>query len=151
MKGSPVVIALLNRGLALELAAVNQYLAQSKMCKRWGYHKLADRLYADYQEERTHAELLIERILFLEGSPSIKVGEQLRLGSNVHDQLKDDLNLELGAVRFYNQAISTCLPTKDTGSRETAEFLLKSSEGEVSEIRVSAQPDQADRPAKLPH
>jgi bacterioferritin len=136
MKGNPEIIALLNKGLTYELSAVNQYLAQSKMCKRWGYHKLADELYADYQDERIHAELLIERILFLEGCPEIKVGERIRLGSNVQEQLENDLSLELGTVNFYNETISSCIQAKDTGSRETAEFLLKSSEDDVQELEA---------------
>jgi bacterioferritin len=134
MKGHPEVIARLNKGLALELTAVNQYLAQSKMNKHWGYHKLADHLFKDYQEERLHAETLIERILFLEGTPEIKVGEHINLGKNVKEQLENDLALETNAVKFYNEVVEVCAREKDTGSREVAEFLLRSSEDDVQEL-----------------
>lgn len=134
MKGHSEVIALLNKGLALELTAVNQYLAQSKMCKHWGYHRLADELFKDYQDERLHAETLIERILFLEGYPEIRVGEHINLGKSVQEQLENDLKLETGAVKFYNDVVQTCTAEKDAGSREVAEFLLRSSEEDVLEL-----------------
>ena len=136
MKGNSEVIDLLNKGLALELTAINQYLAQSKMCKNWGFHKLAGKQFIDYQEERTHAEALIDRILFLEGMPEIRVGDQIRLGLNVKEQLENDLHLEMTAVNFYNELISVCVRVKDTGSREIAEFLLKDSESDVQEIEA---------------
>ncbi len=134
MKGNPEVIILLNKGLALELTAVNQYLAQSKMCKHWGYQKLAAKLFMDYQEERIHAETLIDRVLFLEGNPEIKVGEQIHLGTNVQEQLENDLQLETSTVNFYNQVIPVCTQAKDAGSREISEFLLKSSEEDTLEL-----------------
>jgi bacterioferritin len=136
MKGNAEVIGLLNQGLALELTAINQYLAQSKMCSNWGYHKLAGKQFKDYQEERKHAEMLIDRILFLEGMPDIKVGDKIRLGSTVQEQLENDLQLELAAVNFYNELVATCVRLKDTGSREIAEFLLKDSENDVHELEA---------------
>lgn len=134
MKGQSEIITLLNKGLGLELTAVNQYLAQSKMSKRWGFHKLAAHLYADYQDERTHAEKLIERILFLEGSPEIKVGEPVQFGKDIQEMLQHDLELETKVVRYYNDVVVRCSELKDAGSRELAEFLLKSSEGDVQEL-----------------
>ncbi len=136
MKGNAEIIALLNKGLALELTAINQYLAQSKMCENWGYHKLAQKQFGDYQEERNHAEKLIERILFLEGMPNIKVGDQINLGTNVQEQLENDLKLELSVVEFYNEFIAVCSRLKDTGSREIAEFLLRDSEEDVHELEA---------------
>ena len=136
MKGNPDVIGLLNQGLGLELTAINQYLAQSKMCKNWGYHRLAARQFKDYQEERKHAEMLIDRILFLEGMPEIKVGDKIKLGTNVQEQLENDLALEQNAVNFYNELVATCVKLKDTGSREIAEFLLKDSEQDVHDLEA---------------
>lgn len=134
MKGNPEVISLLNKGLAVELTAINQYLAQSKMSKNWGYHKLARKQFSDYQEERTHAEKLIDRILFLEGTPEIRVGDQIHLGASVQEQLENDLKLEMSAVNFYNELVSVCSRVKDTGSREIAEYLLRDSEEDVHEL-----------------
>ncbi len=136
MKGHAEVVDLLNKGLALELTAINQYLAQSKMCENWGYHKLAQKQFNDYQEERTHAEKLLERILFLEGTPNIKVGDQIQLGTTVQEQLENDLKLELSVVSFYNEVVATCVRLKDSGSREIAEFLLRDSEEDVHELEA---------------
>lgn len=134
MKGNKEIVDLLNTGLGLELTAVNQYLAQAKLSQRWGYHKLAAHLYADYQDERTHAEKIIERILFLEGSPDIKVGRPIQFGKDVKEMLENDLALETEVVKFYNDVVIRCLELKDAGSRELAEFLLKSSESDVQEL-----------------
>ncbi len=134
MKGHADIIQLLNKGLSVELTAVNQYLAQSKMSKHQGYHKLADHFFKDYQEERLHAETLIDRILFLEGKPEIRVGEHINLGENVQQMLENDLKLEVGAVNFYNDVIIACATHKDAGTREIAEFLLRSSEEDVLEL-----------------
>jgi bacterioferritin len=136
MKGNPEVLTLLNQGLALELTAINQYLAQSKMSKNWGYHKLAAKQFVDYQEERSHAEAIIDRILFLEGTPDIKVGDKIKLGTTIPEQLANDLDLELGAVNFYNEMVAVCSRVKDAGSRELAEFLLRDSEEDVHELEA---------------
>jgi bacterioferritin len=136
MKGNSQIIDLLNKGLALELTAINQYLAQSKMCENWGYHKLAQKQFGDYQEERSHAEKLIARILFLEGMPNIKVGDKINLGTNVQEQLENDLKLEASVVEFYNEMVAACSQLKDSGSREIAEFLLRNSEEDVHELEA---------------
>ncbi len=134
MKGQKEIIDLLNRGLGLELTAVNQYLAQSKRCQHWGYHKLGSHLYADYQDERIHAEKLIDRILFLEGIPNIHVSLPITLGNNLQEMIESDLTLETQVVQFYNEVVVSCTQMKDAGSRELAEFLLLSSEEDVQEL-----------------
>ena len=88
----------------------------------------------DYQDQRLHAETLIDRILFLEGKPDIKVGEHINLGEKVPQMLENDLKLEVGAVDFYNEVVIACTTHKDAGSREIAEFLLRSSEEDVLEL-----------------
>jgi bacterioferritin len=139
MKGNQEIITLLNKGLALELTAINQYLAHSKMSSNWGYHKLAGKQFSDYQEERSHAEMIIDRILFLEGMPDIKVGDQIRLGTTIPEQLENDLQLETTVVNFYNEMISVCMRVKDTGSRELAEVLLRDSEEDVHELEAQVR------------
>jgi len=134
MKGHKVVIDLLNKGLGLELTAINQYMTQSMMAKHGGYHKLAQHFFRDYQEERTHAEMLIDRILFLEGRPIIQVGEHINLGNDVKEMIENDVALETNVVTFYNEVIAKCTEHKDAGSRELAETLLKSSEDDVQEL-----------------
>lgn len=136
MKGNSEVLEALNKGLALELTAINQYLAQSKMSKNWGYQKLARKQFVDYQEERLHAETIIDRILFLEGTPEIRVGDKIRLGSTIPEQLENDLQLEQSAVNFYNDMVAICSRVKDAGTRELAELLLKDSENDVHELEA---------------
>ncbi len=71
MQGNAKVIDALNRGLTIELTAINQYFCQAKMCKNWGFSKLAKKHYEESIGEMKHADKLIERILFLEGTPEI--------------------------------------------------------------------------------
>lgn len=134
MKGNKEILGLLNQGLGLELTAVHQYLAQSKLCEHWGYHRLAAHFYADYADERSHAEALLSRILFLEGVPDLQVAKPVFLGRTIQEQIEADLKLESQVVQFYNEVIAACARLKDAGSRELADFLLKSSEEDVKEF-----------------
>src|SRR5437763_7214637 len=131
MQGNPQVIDALNRALTVELTAINQYFCQAKMCHNWGYHKLGDKHYEESLGEMRHAEQLIDRILFLEGVPEIARYDVIRVGTDVKEQLENDLRLEMGGVQFYNQAIDLCLKLKDGGSREMLEEILTESEEHV--------------------
>src|SRR5438874_9099682 len=124
MKGDPQVIEALNRALTVELTAINQYFCQAKMCKNWGYFKLAKKHYEESIGEMKHAEKLIDRILFLEGVPEIARYDVIRVGTDVKEQFQNDLALEMGGVRLYNQAIELCIKLKDGGSREMLEEIL---------------------------
>src|SRR5919108_3067060 len=108
MKGDPQVIDALNRALTIELTAINQYFCQAKMCKNWGYHKLAAKHYEESLGEMKHAEKLIDRILFLEGVPEIARYDVIRVGTDVQEQFQNDLRLEMGGVQHYNTAIELC-------------------------------------------
>ncbi len=131
MKGSQKVIDLLNAGLTIELTAINQYFIQSKMCKDWGFNKLAAHHYEESIEEMKHAEALIDRILFLEGTPEIARYDVIRVGKDIKKQLEDALALEVNAVNTYNDAIPVAVAEKDTGSKEIMERLLVESEESV--------------------
>src|SRR5437879_6483944 len=98
MKGEPKVIEALNGGLTIELTAINQYFCQAKMCKNWGYSHLAKKHYEESMGEMKHAEKIIDRILFLEGVPEIARYDVIRVGTDVEEQLKHDLQLEMGGV-----------------------------------------------------
>src|SRR6202451_402376 len=105
MQGIPEVIEALNRALTIELTAINQYFCQAKMCKNWGYTKLGKKHYEESLGEMKHAEKLIDRILFLEGVPEIARYDVIRVGTNVKEQFENDLKLEMGGVKLYNEAV----------------------------------------------
>ena len=131
MQGKPKVIALLNEGLKEELTAINQYFLHAEMCENWHYEKLGHFIKKQSIDEMKHAETLIERILFLDGAPTLTGPIQLTVGSNVKEQIESDLKLEIGAVGMYNAAIQTCRQEGDNASAELFERLLKDEEEHV--------------------
>src|SRR5262249_17747707 len=131
MKGHADVIEVLNRALTVELTAINQYFCQAKTCKNWGYMKLAAKHYEESLGEMKHAEMLIDRILFLEGTPEIARYDVIRVGTDVKEQFENDLQLEMGGVKHYNYAIEVCTRLKDNGTRELIEPILTESEEHV--------------------
>src|SRR4030042_397340 len=98
MRGSKDVIALLNEALREELTAINQYFIHAEMCENWGYKKLGDYIKKQSIDEMKHAEVLIERILFLDGAPKMTGVLPLHVGENVKAQIANDLKLEVNAV-----------------------------------------------------
>jgi bacterioferritin len=131
MKGKDEVIEGLNRALTIELTAINQYFCQAKMCENWGFLKLGKKHYEESIGEMKHAELLIERILFLEGVPEIARYDVIRVGTDVPEQFENDLKLEMGGVEHYNQLIDLCVRVKDNGTREVVDPILAESEEHV--------------------
>lgn len=131
MKGDPKIIDALNAGLTIELTAINQYFCQAKMCKNWGYMRLAAKHYEESIGEMKHAEKLIDRILFLEGVPEIARYDVIRVGTDVKEQLENDLVLESRGVKAYNDAVALAAQLKDNGSREMLEAILVESEEHV--------------------
>ena len=95
VQGNPQVIDGLNRALTIELTAINQYFCQAKMCQNWGFMKLGAKHYEESMGEMKHAEKLIDRILFLEGTPEIARYDVIRVGTNVKEQFEYDLALEI--------------------------------------------------------
>ena len=130
MRGSPRVIAELNKALREELTAINQYFLHAEMCENWGYDRLAEYIKKQSIGEMKHAEALIERILFLDGTPSMQPLE-LTVGKNVQEMVQSDLDLELSAVKAYNAAIQIAVAEKDNGSRDLLVVLLKDEEDHV--------------------
>src|SRR5215470_2898232 len=131
MKGNPKVIALLNQALKEELTAINQYFLHAEMCENWHYGRLADHVKKESIDEMKHAEALIERILFLDGTPNMTELMKLTIGANVKEQLESDLKLEIDAVAMYNHAVKVAREEGDNISRELFERLLKDEEGHV--------------------
>jgi bacterioferritin len=131
MRGNEQVIALLNQALAEELAAISQYFLHAEMCDNWGYKKLAGTNKKLSIEEMKHAEALIERILFLDGTPSMVETLPLNIGQNVKAQMENDLKLEIGAVAMYNASALKAAKAGDNASRELFTKILKDEEGHV--------------------
>jgi len=131
MKGSPKVIAQLNEALKEELTAINQYFLHAEMCENWHYDKLAQHVRKESIDEMKHAEALIERILFLDGTPNMTELMKLSVGTTVKDQLEGDLALELTGVAMYNKAIRIARDEGDNASRELFERILKEEEQHV--------------------
>src|SRR5204863_7090298 len=125
MQGNPKVLALLNKALKEELTAINQYFLHAEMCENWHYSKLGDFIKKQSIDEMKHAEELIERILFLDGTPSLTEPMRLAIGKDVRSQLQSDLQLELSAVTLYNKAVKTSQEQGDNASRELFERLLR--------------------------
>jgi bacterioferritin len=140
MKGNPKVIAKLNELLAEELTAINQYMVHSEMCDNWKYERLHKAIEKIAIDEMRHAEKLIGRILFLEGSPTVSKLNQMNIGRSVEEILKNDLASEGDAVPSYNAAITLASEVKDAGSRELLEDILEDEEKHTDWLE--AQRDQ---------
>ena len=131
MQGNQQVIDMLNGALTVELTAINQYFVQAKMCKNWGFERLAKKHYVESIGEMKHAEKLIDRILFLEGVPEIARYDVIRVGTDVKEQFEYDLALEKKGVDHYNKTIALCMQVGDNGSRELIAPILVESEEHV--------------------
>jgi bacterioferritin len=131
MKGDASVIEVLSQVLKAELTAINQYFLHAEMCENWGYQRMAKHTRAESIEEMTHAEKLMERILFLDGTPNMSDYFKINIGPTVLDQLKNDLQLEYDAVKRLNGGIATCVKTGDNGSRELLEKILQDEETHI--------------------
>ena len=128
MKGNATVIDTLNGLLALELTAMDQYFIHSRMYDDWGLHKLFERIDHEFDDEKGHASLLIERILFLEGTPNMVKRESLNIGTDVPSMLQSDLNVEYAVDKALKDAIKICEEHQDYQSREILEKLLEDTE-----------------------
>ncbi|MCG6868609.1 MAG: bacterioferritin [Gammaproteobacteria bacterium] len=128
MKGNDKVIGQLNALLAGELAARDQYFIHSRMYEDWGLGKLHERLNHEMEEETEHASRLIERILFLEGTPNMEASVPLRVGKDVPEMLGNDLEIEIQVVSALREAIAACESAGDYQTREILEVLLADTE-----------------------
>ncbi len=135
MQGDPRVIEILNEALTAEMTAVNQYFIASKMAADWGLAKLAKEYYDESIGEMKHAEVIIERILFLDGVPNMQRLFPVGVGESAVEQFKLNYEMELGAVDRYQRAVAICTEAGDPGSRVLAEELLKEEEHHVDEAQ----------------
>ncbi|MDC0718539.1 bacterioferritin [Nannocystis bainbridge] len=131
MKGNDKILNALNEVLTAELTAINQYFIHAKMCKNWGYSKIASKIRAESIDEMKHADDLIERILFLEGIPNVQRYNKVNVGESVKEQFELDLKLEYDAVQRFNNGIAMCRDLGDNATRELLERMLISEEEHV--------------------
>lgn len=128
MKGDEQVIAQLQKLLNGELAARDQYMAHSRKFKDWGLQKLYERFDHEMQEETEHADMLIERMLFLEAEPDFSQQDEKNIGDNVPQMLKNDLEVEYRVTEDLKQAIKVCEAAQDYDSRKILVKLLDDTE-----------------------
>ncbi len=139
MQGNAKVIEHLNLVLKGEFTAIHQYIVHAEMCDNWGYTKLGAFIKLQAIGEMRHAEILIERILFLEGVPGMGELHPLNVGEDVRQQLTNDLNLEYDAVTVLNTAIPDAVAASDNTSRELFEIILKDEEDHVDWLESQLQ------------
>ena len=140
MKGNEQILQTLNDELADELTAVNQYIVHSEMCANWGLDKLHNAIEKRAIEEMKHAEMLIARILYLEGRPVVSKLNPMHIGAEVAEQLQYDYQSEQGAVKSYNAAVQLAASLGDNGTRALFESILNDEEAHIDWLE--AQLDQ---------
>ena len=134
MKGDAKVIELLNEALKEELTAINQYWLHYRMLDNWGVKRLAEYERHESIDEMKHADSLAERILFLDGLPNFQALGRLRIGENVEEILKADMELELQALNQLKGAIAHCESVRDYGSRDLFSEILDNEEEHVDTL-----------------
>lgn len=128
MKGSKKIVDKLNELLSGELTAADQYFTHSRMYEDWGLGVLSERTKHESEEELEHADGLIKRILFLDGTPDLSVRAGLKIGSTVPEMMANDLELEISVARELKDAIKLAEAEKDFVTREILEGMLKTTE-----------------------
>jgi bacterioferritin len=136
MKGNADMVKVLNEVLRKELTGINQYFIHAKMCKNWGYAVLAEHAWNESIDEMKHADQIVERILFLEGVPNVQAYDKIQVGSNVKQQLENDLGLEQAALTVLRPGIRTCLDARDDASRELLEHIVVDEEHHIDWIET---------------
>jgi bacterioferritin len=139
MRGDDEVIALLNEQLTSELTAINQYFLHSKLQANWGLSKLAEHTRAESIEEMQHAELITDRILFLEGLPNYQRLLPVRIGQSVKEQFGADLAIELEVVDRLRPGIALCREKRDITSAKLFETILADEEQHIDYLETQLQ------------
>ena len=143
MHGNEKLLTVLNQLLADELTAISQYMVHSEMCENWGYPRLHAAIEHQAMDEMHHAEWLIQRVIFLEGSPVVSKLNPMKIGKSVTDMIGNDEDAELDAVKAYNAGIKLAREVADNGTVELLTKILKMEEGHVD--WAEAQRDQIEQ------
>jgi bacterioferritin len=130
MHGQQQIIDALNVLLANELSAMDQYFIHSRMYKDWGLHKLFERIDHEVEDEKGHASLIIERILFLEGTPDMVTRDGLQIGKDVPSMLQNDLNVEYAVGALLKKTMALCETQQDYVTRAMLQQLLDDTEND---------------------
>lgn len=144
MKGDERVVKKLDELLCDELTAINQYMVHSEMCANWGYERLHQAVEKRARQEMHHAEQLITRILFLDGTPTVSRLNQVHVGADVPKQFQSDLDAEMQTNRMYNEAIRLAGEANDAATRELLESIVKDEDAHVDWIE-----EQLDQVSQL--
>lgn len=131
MQGDPDVIECLNEVLTAELTAINQYFIHSRMCRNWGFNRLAEHSYEESIDEMKDADRIIERILFFDGVPNMQRLNPVKVGETVVEQLELDLEVERAAVERYNRGIDLAVSKGDHGTKDLLQRHLVGEEEHV--------------------
>jgi bacterioferritin len=152
MKGNEKLLTVLNQRLADELTAINQYMVHSEMCSNCGYGKLHKAIRKQAMDEMSHAEWLIERIIFLEGFPVVSKLNPVKIGKTVLEMVTNDQNAEIIGLKDYNAAIKLAHEVADEGSVDILTKILKMEEGHVDWAAIQrSQIDQVGLEKYLAH
>jgi len=139
LKGNEEIIEHLNTRLAEELTAINQYFVHGEMCEDWNYSRLHEEIEKRSIEEMKHAEMLIQRILFLEGKPIVSNLNEIRIGSEVEKMHINDQWSEEGAIKGYNESIKLAAELGDNNTKVLLESILKDEEDHIDWIEAQLE------------
>jgi bacterioferritin len=139
MKGKDEVLALLGDLLANELTAINQYILHGKLCENWGYKRLALELAEEARGEREHADKLVERILFLDGTPDLQRYHTVQTGATVKDLLERDLQMEYAAIQALNDAIARCRTCGDNATEDLLTGLVVAEQDDTNWLEAQLE------------
>lgn len=131
MKGNEKLLTVLNQRLADELTAINQYMVHSEMCNNWGFGILHKAIEKQAMDEMHHAEWLIQRIIFLDGTPEVSKLNPMKIGKTVLEMVSNDQDAEIKGLLAYNSAINLAHEVADEGSVDLLTKILKMEEGHV--------------------